>query len=216
MIVAMLLAATAPALAVNPGMARLAAGLAVHVDPVPEPMAVDGVAMTIHRVTGAGVPELAHRIEADWRRQGSDVHTHQQGGWTMRTRFHGETSEVLQWRNSEEGPEMLLSSLDTRSAVRPAPDARFQLPSGCEWGRSISGTSQQHSYMQRTARCPHSIPVLSTNLLASLSRQGWRIRARSATGLLVERNGEEGLIVLSTHTGDASTWLVWLHTQVTP
>jgi hypothetical protein len=217
MIVSLLfLAATVPDLPVNPGMSRLAAGLAVHTDPVPEPMAVDGVAMTIHRVTGAGVPELARRIEADWRRQGSPVHTHQQGGWTLRSRIHGHSSEVLQWRTSLEGPELLLSSLDARSVARPTPDANIQLPPGCKWGRSISGKSQQHSYIQRSARCPLSVKALRPDLLASLSREGWRIRSRSATGLLVERGGEEGLLVLSTQSGDASTWLVWLHTQISP
>jgi hypothetical protein len=213
----LLIIASAPVGALSASMdASLAAGLAVTIDRIPEPVAVDGVWMTVQRVTGSGVPELARRIEARWRSQGSQVKEQQQGRWKVRSRLQGVMSEVMQWHSDTGGSELLVSVLDVQAPVRPLPSMGLTLPAGCIWGRSISGISGTQSFLQRTARCPHSIQPLSLQLRHSLPTQGWRVRWATDSGLQVERAGGEGFISLSTQAGDRATWVTWLRLESNP
>lgn len=210
----LIIAASAFAIPVSQGFeAQLAAGLTVTIDRIPEPVAVDGIPMTVHRVTGAGVPELARRIEAQWRSQGSEVKALQQGSWTLRSRMLGAKSEVVQWRNGPEAPELLWSSLDATGPLQPKPDAGLALPAGCVWGRSVSGSSGPRRYLQRSARCTLSVHELSLQLQHSLPSQGWRLRSATDRGLLLDRPGVEALLSLDTHQGEQATWLTWLRVE---
>jgi hypothetical protein len=209
----LLLVASVPAIPVSAFEARLAAGLAVAIERMPEPVAVDGVPMTVQRVTGAGVPELVRRIEALWSSQGSEVKDLKQGVWILRSRMHGTKSEVLQWRNGQGSAELLWSSLDAAGQVHPVPEAGLALPAGCVWGRSVSGSSGQHHYLQRTARCTHAPRELSKQLQRTLPPQGWRLRTTNDHALVLERQGVEGILTLAAQPGDAATWLTWLRVE---
>jgi hypothetical protein len=213
----LLLAATASGIAASPALdTTLLAGLAVTIERIREPMAVDGVLMTVQRATGAGVPELARRIEATWHRQGSRIETRQQESWIVLSRIHGRNSEVLQWRSDTRDAELLLSSLGLQEPVRPLPVTGLTLPATCTWGRTVAGNTSNHSYMQRSARCPHSRRKLSLQLRQALSTQGWNIRATTDSGLVVERAGSEGFISLSIQEGGAATWVSWLRVERNP
>jgi hypothetical protein len=192
---------------------RLAAGLAVAIERVPEPVAVDGVPMTLQRVTGAGVPELVRRIEELWRSQGSEVRALNQGVWILRSRMQGTKSEVMQWRNGLDISELLWSSLDAAGQVQPIPEAGLTLPAGCAWGRSVAGSSGQHHYLQRTARCTHALRELSMQLQRTLPPQGWRLRTANDHALVLERQGVEGILSLAAQPGDPATWLTWLRVE---
>ena len=154
---------------------RLMAGLKVQVDAMAAPVVVDGVAMRVQRITGAGVPELIRRAESLWQQQGSTVKTLQQRDWSLSTRMNGQVSEVLQWRGRGQGAELLWSSLDTSVKPRPA-NSGPRLPAGCVWGRSVSGQAAVQSYAQRTARCRQSPHELAVQLRQSLPSQGWAVR----------------------------------------
>jgi hypothetical protein len=192
---------------------HLIAGLAITVDRIPEPVAVDGVAVIIHRATGVDVPELARRFEALWRSQGSAINALQQGSWTLRTRMLGAKSEVVQWRIDRNEPELIWSSLDAAGSVGSTPDAGLRLPASCSWGRSISGRSGASQYLQRTARCTCSAQELSLQLQRSLQLQGWQVRTASDNSLLLDRLGAEGLLSLTAGPGDRATWLTWLRVE---
>lgn len=189
--------------------ADMTAGLNVAVDRIPEPIEVDGVAMTALRVTGRDVSLLALRLEASWRAQGSQVKVIQHGGWTLLSRLSGPRSEVIQWRMSSGTSELLWSSADITRSASPVPDAGISLPTGCVWNRSISGRDRQRQYLQRSARCTQSRHVLSQQLQSSLPKTGWRIVNAADGSLLVERLGTQGLISL-TAEDDLGAWLTWL------
>jgi hypothetical protein len=213
----LLLAATASAIAAPPALdTTLVAGLAVTIERIPEPIAVDGVLMSVQRVTGAGVPELARRIETAWHRQGSRVEARQQESWIVRSRIHGSRSEVLQWRADARDAELLLSSVALQEPIRRLPATGLTLPASCNWGRSITGSTSTHSFVQRSARCPHSRQTLSLQLREVLSRQGWNIRTATDSGLVVERAGLEGFIGLSIQEAGAATWVSWLRVERNP
>jgi hypothetical protein len=213
----LLFAATASVIAASPALdTTLVAGLAVTIERIREPFAVDGVLMTVQRATGAGVPELARRIEAAWHRQGSRIETRQQDSWIVLSRIRGRNSEVLQWRSDTRGAELLLSSLDLQEPIRPVPVTDLTLPASCTWGRSIAGNTSDHFYMQRSARCRYSRQALSLQLRQSLPTQGWSIRTATESGLVVARAGSEGFIGLSIQEGGAVTWVSWLRVDRNP
>ncbi len=195
---------------------QLTSGLDIVISSIPEPVNVDGVQMVMHHASGAGVPELVRRIETRWRAQSSVIQSMQQGNWTLRSRLQGAASEVVQWRKTPGGYELVWSSLNAAANPLPAVDSGLALPSGCKWGRSVSGRSGQGHFLQRSARCTHPASEMSSLLQRSLPSQGWQLRATSERGLLLSRPGMEGLISLSVQAGDRSTWLTWLRVERKP
>lgn len=195
--------------------ARLAAGLPVSIQRVDEPVAVDGTVITLQQATGQGAPELARRLEAQWRRQGSRIEQQRLDGWQVRSRILHGRSEVLQWREPPHAPLLLWSSLELRASIAvPRPD--LILPAGCVWGRSIFGKSDISPYLQRSARCPHSIPRLVSILRKTLPSQGWLLTHAAEASLAVERQRAVGLVSLTTQDGDEATWLTWLRMGDSP
>jgi hypothetical protein len=190
--------------------AWLTAGLEIVSEHMPETVAVDGVAFTIRRATGADVPELAKRIESQWRSAGSEVRPLRHAGWTVRTRMQGSYSEVLQWRPTNREHELLWSTLRTEAALTPVPEASLGLPAQCAWGRSVHGTSAGRSFLERSAHCRISADALKANLKASLPAQGWRIRSEKGSGLTLGRPGAEGFLSFTPMPGGAGAWLIWL------
>jgi hypothetical protein len=212
MIAALLLAASGVLNA--PKLERsLTTGLVLTVEPVPEALVVDGVPMTVQRITGPGAVELLERVESSWRRHGSQVRRMQQGEWTLLSRLKGGKSEVLQWRGKKGGQELLWSQLDSESQAQSAPISQLVLPAGCVWGRSVSGLSGRQRYQQRSARCSDTPQHLSSLLRASLAAQGWRVDSVSEQGLLVRRENSEGVISFSVQPESGSSWLVWLQVE---
>jgi hypothetical protein len=195
---------------------HLSVGLDVVIDRIPEPLLVDGVQMVMHLARGADVPELARRIEAQWRSHGSNIQSLKQGNWTLRSRIQGAASEVLQWQTGPSGHELVWSSLDAAASVLPVADSGLNLPAACLWGRSVSGHSSEGHFLQRSARCTLPAQELSLLLQRSLPSQGWKLLSASERGLLLERPGKEGLISLSAQAGGRATWLTWLRVEHNP
>jgi hypothetical protein len=164
---------------------HLTSGLDIVIDRIPEPMTVDGVQMVMHLASGTGVPELARRIESWWRSHGSVIKSMRQGDWTLRSRLQGAASELVQWRSGPAGNELVWSSLDAASYVLPVADSGLTLPAGCNWGRSVSGSSSKGHFLQRSARCTQPVQELSLLLQRSLTSQGWQLLSASDRGLLL-------------------------------
>jgi hypothetical protein len=122
----------------------------------------------------------------------------------------------VQWRIGVQEPELLWSSVDAAGAIQPALDAGLTLPATCVWGRSVSGSSGPHRYLQRTARCSLPMHELSTLLQRSLPSRGWRLRSSSEHALLLDRAGVEGLLSLTAQDTDPATWLTWLRVEQSP
>jgi hypothetical protein len=192
---------------------RWASGLDVVIERISGPLAVDGVEMTIHQATGPDVPKLAKRIESWWISLGSEVRSMQQGSWTLRSRMRGVASEVLQWRQNPAGYELIWSSVDTARPVLPVSDAGFDLPAGCTWSRSVSGSSQHGRYQQRSARCSLQARELYGVLRQMLPTQGWRVRTAGDGGLLLDKSGAAALLSIMSQPDDHATWLTWLRVE---
>lgn len=193
--------------------ARLATGLRVDIERIPESLTVDGVPITVHRASGADVPELARRIEAQWRSQGSPIRSLQQAPWTLRSRIHGARSEVLQWRRAATSHELLWSSLNATAPVRAALATGLDLPVGCTWGRSVSGKAGNRTFLQRSAHCNLSAGRLAAALRQSLPAQGWQLRTASGSGLIVDQAGNQGLLSLEGLEDGRATWVTWLRVE---
>lgn len=196
--------------------AHLATGLALNVEAFQEALVVDGVPMQVRRATGSAVPELARRIEAQWRSQGSDVKTPQRAGWSVRSRIRGSRSEVMQWRTDIEVPELLWSTLDAAHHVIGTPEPGLALPAGCAWGRHVAGTAGKRRFSERSARCNLTAAELSPLLRRSLESAGWQIRSYSQESMFLDRPGTEGMLSLSGQEADSSTWVVWLQVEGAP
>lgn len=208
LLAALLFSTAVPAL--EPQLAR---GLSVRAEKVGEGVVVDGLRLSMERFTGEDVLQLAERVEAAWRMQGSQIRALRQGEWTLRSRLLDTRSEVVQWRAAEGGGEMLWSSLDVRASLQPVPDAGLVLPAGCLWLRSAWGESTGHHYLQRSARCRQSRDQLAGQLQRAMEADGWVVRSKGRDGMLLDRAGVESLLSISTSTGDQATWLVWLRVE---
>lgn len=210
-----LLVATAGLMATAGVDRSLISGLAVTIQAMPDPIAVDGVAFTVQRVTGRDVPLLVRRVETAWQAQGSELRQLRQGEWTLLSRLTSGDLELVQWRPTTDGAELLWSRLDPAAPAQRMPETRVRLPAGCTWGRSVSGSSGRQRYLQRSAHCARSASSLSVLMQESLRAQGWELHSSSDQGLLARRKGVEGVLGLSPLQRGA-TWLIWLQVEAGP
>jgi len=189
--------------------ARDTRGLSLMVERIAEDIRVDGLTMQVHSATGRDVAELAARIEARWRAEGSVVQS-AQSRWQMLSRFERGRSELIQWRGEGPSAQLLHSILDTtRPAARPASEP-FTLPLHCAWGRVIEGRAGLGSFEQRTGRCSNSSGTVFAAVQRSLATQGWNVSRASGTALELARDGIEGRLFITQDAGDAATAVVWI------
>lgn len=201
-----LLACTSCAGAFEPRDAR---GLDVRIEPLPEPVAVDGVVFEIQFASGKDVAELARRVELRWRQQGSPVQHVQQRGWQLVARWNAGRSELMQWRSEGAAAQLVFSSLDTlKPPVRPG-RGPLLLPSRCAWNRQVG----DHSHTVSSATCRLTLPELQRQVRAALVAQGWSIQRETAALLEIARDGSSAHLTLVPATQPGKSALVW--TQIT-
>lgn len=186
------------------------AGLAIQVDALPEPVRVDGATFRIQRAVGASAPELVERIRQRWQAQGSLVRESTAGTWRLLSRWRGQTSELLQWRIAEQGPEVVLSTYQPGSAGAPSRQSAFQLPANCAWGRTISGKAGQAAFEQSSAYCTGSPRSGWTGIVGQLKRSGWRVLSSTAVSVHADRRDHHAVLTLASRSGEAGFGLVWL------
>lgn len=188
---------------------RDARGLDVRIEPLPEPIAVDGVMLEIQVAHGDDVPELARRIAQRWQQQGSTVQRLQQRDWELLTRWEQGRSELIQWRGAGTTAQLIFSRLDTLRRPSRRGSGPLLLPSRCTWGRLV----EDRSHALRTAFCGLALPDLQRQLRAVLESQGWSIRHEASLLFEIARNGESGRLTLASGRQPDESAVVW--TEIT-
>jgi len=187
---------------------RDARGLDVRIEPLPEPVAVDGVVFEIQVASGSDVAELARRVEQRWRQQGSTVQHMQQRGWELVTRWDAGRSELMQWRGEGSAAQLVFSRLDTlKPPARPG-RGPLLLPSRCAWSRQIGDRSHTVS----SAICGLALSELQRQVRAALVAQGWSVQRETAALLEISRDGRSAHLTLVAASRPGESALVW--TQV--
>ncbi len=184
---------------------RDARGLDVHVEPLPGPVAVDGVMLEIKLASGRDVAELARRVEQRWRQQGSLVQRLQQHGWQLLTRWEAGHSELIQWRGEGEPAQLIFSRLDTLRPSARAGRGPLVLPARCAWRRQI----EDRSHTLRSASCRLTLAELQRQLRAALAAQGWSVRRETGAIIEIARDGESGRVTLVAGTQPGESAVVW-------
>lgn len=190
--------------------ARDVRGLDVVLEPIPEPVLVDGLGMHIRVASGADVPRLAARIEQRWRTDGSVLRHHTQGPWKLVSRLVDGRSEVIQWHAGATSARLLHSVVDVMQAPARPTSGPFMLPPRCAWGRVVEGVAGPHAYVQQTARCQGSPASLQAALPLRLGAQGWKVKGGSGPTLQVARAGVEAQLIVAAGTMPDESALVWL------
>lgn len=196
--------------------ARDFSGLPVQVEAIAEEVVVDGVALRITRAEGRGVAELAHRIQARWRSEGSEVLEQQVPGWQAVSRLHRGKSELIQWRGTDAAGRLLHSLLATSLPPQRGTPAPFVLPAPCAWGRVIEGRAGDSRFEQRSGRCTVAASQVSGALQSRLQAQDWSVSGQADTGWELERAGALARLTLSEGPGRRQSSLVWISVQPDP
>lgn len=176
-------------------------GLQVRSETVPGATAINGVEFRMTRVTGRDVPALFARIVADWNATpGANApRLLQQGAWSLASRLHEGHSQVVQWRQGEEGAELLWSDTDLRTPASPARLPRY-LPADCKWSGPVQGRSVGQQFLQATGFCRAHAPDVTAQLERSLNEEGWRTR-RTPAGLHANGRGRSVEAIVSEARG---------------
>lgn len=198
----LLLAGASVAGALESGDTR---GLDVRIEPLPEPVAVDGVTLEIQVASGRDVPALARRVEHRWQQQRSVVQRLHQRGWQLLARWEEGRSELVQWRGQGASAQLIFSRLDTLRRPSRGASAPLMLPSRCAWARLI----EDRSHALRTAFCRLALPDLHRQLRAGLVAQGWAIRQESAALFEISRNGQSARLTLAAGNEADESAVVW-------
>jgi hypothetical protein len=192
--------------------ARDARGLAVAIEPIAEPLIIDGLVMHVVRAQGAQVSELARRIEERWRQDQGVVLPSQHGEWRIRSRWAGLRTEVIQWRGEGAAAELLFSWFDaSRRPEAPARDP-MRLPSLCQWTRRVEGQPSPGRFVQQIARCRIGVEGLLSRLEPLLSRHEWRVLHRSGASWELMRLRETARATVVAGASPEESALVWITT----
>jgi hypothetical protein len=187
--------------------------LRVKVESSAEPILVNGLPLAVRRVTGSDVRLLAKRLEDKWREESGvrGVRSATHGNWMILSRLHDAGLEVVQWRDSGGGAELLWSRGDLPARIQLPGRTGLRFPPGCVPGRIVSGRIDSRKYVQQAARCKGSPRNMLSAVKASADRQGYEVLSRA--GQLLARNGTSEVTVLAIGSADApagGTSLVYL------
>jgi hypothetical protein len=208
---ALLIAASHSTSAADPGEWR---DLNLKMEPLGEPVLVNGVPMTISRVTGSDVGVFAQRMGDKWLVEGGvhGVRSTNSGRWTIISRLHGNGLEVLQWTGTGKDAQLLWSRSDLQSRTRPKFRGVLRFPTGCVPGRAVSGRVDTRSYWQQAAHCKGSTRNVLSSVRAIASTQGFAVQSWDSQ--LLARSGNTEITVLAWPADDdpalANTSLVYL------
>jgi hypothetical protein len=179
-------------------------------EPIDEPVRVDGVEIRIARATGPGVDELAQRLQSRWRDEGAEVRVLQQAGWQLRARWLEGVSELIQWRGKGHDGELLHSRLVLDPGAQRQVAEPFRLPYGCAWGRAIEGNARKSHYVQRTAFCRDAPGSVIARTVQHLRALQWVIEQSASEALHIHNGVQRGMLIVTPHPGGDGSALVWI------
>ena len=197
---------------------RAARGLEVSTEEMEGAMFLNGLPVSISRVTGPSVPILAERLIEGWiSAQGpGSVRREQCCGWTLAARIHRGRSEVIQWRMGSGTPELIWSATSLQARHRMPMDAPMPAIADCVWTAPISGKTGDREFRQLSGRCRGGTPGVFRSLVHELDATGWRWSRPGTQVIQAERKGHHLQVIAnpSAQRGDAqSVSLVLVETQ---
>jgi hypothetical protein len=178
--------------------------LHVQVEPLTEPVVVNGVTLVVSRATGKDVELLAKRLGQKWSEE-SGTHAVRPGGngnWRILSRIHDAGLEVLQWRDVGADAELLLSRMELPAKAQAPAHVGLGIPAGCKAGRIVSGWVDSHSYSQQAALCTGSPRAALYEVRRNAIGHGYEVLP--GNGQLLARKGTSEVTVFAWHSGDAS------------
>lgn len=176
-----------------------ARGLDATIEELGGSMSLNGLPVSLSRVTGKAVPILAERIILRWSAAaGPDsVLRVQCCGWTVASRIQQGRAEAIQWRIGFSGPELIWSAI----ALNARTSIRFEepLPSivGCTWTAPIGGKSGDREFRQASGRCRGSAPEVFRSLGQELDLAGWHWSRAGNQVIHAQRHGRQMQVVLN-------------------
>jgi hypothetical protein len=174
---------------------------------------VNGVALTVSRLTGAGVEAYAQRLRETWRREGEMPSPWVDAGdWRVMSRRAGRWSEVLQVRKGAHPTEALLSRVDLRHPPTPVPRLTLGLPAACRVVSTVELGTAADRAIQVSARCTAAEAQVYAELRRRAQAAGWRIQGRGGGPLQQLTRGSTQLTLLLggnvRRTMEGQTWMV--------
>jgi hypothetical protein len=189
--------------------ARDSRGLAVVVESIAEPVAVNGLPVHVTRAHGPEVATLAQRIADRWRSERSMAQQIQHQGWHVLSRWNGVRSEVLQWRNEGAEAELLFSWLDATQKPRVMAAPPLALPFHCAWSRTVEGESRRGRFSQHLAHCRAAPNRLAPEIAAALARKNWIVVHRRGQEWDVVRERQQARVVVVAGVSPEESALIW-------
>jgi hypothetical protein len=188
--------------------------LNVQVEPLAEPILVNGLPLKVTSVTGSDVEVLARRMGDKWISE-SDAHVvrfESHGSWKIVSRIHGADLEVVQWTGRGKNARLLWSRSELLARIQTPVHGGLRFPPGCVAGRTVSGRIDARSYWQQAASCKGSPRNALSAVRASAGTLGYEVLSRD--GQLLARNGNTEITVLAWRSNDGpepvTTSLVYL------
>jgi hypothetical protein len=179
----------------------------VSAEPVGGAVHINGMALSLWRVTGDGLVPLVDSLARDWRT--ADGFTDLTSGrWRILARRHEGQAEVLQFDAGS--AEALFSRLDPvqfpRRSVPPA-----LLPPGCTPGGIVEDRKASSAMLQLSARCSGTPAVIAARLRARARQQGHAERGPAGEEPLVftRRRSETHVFLEAIPGGTALVLMQW-------
>ncbi|MFO1504451.1 MAG: hypothetical protein U1F39_11665 [Steroidobacteraceae bacterium] len=160
-----------------------ARGLAVHIETVDGALGINGLPLSVSRATGTQVLQLVERLLRQWRSESgaAAVRTEECCGWSIASRFHDGNPQVIQWRDTAAGAELLWSVADVRAVKKDSAETSVPLPAGCTGSPPVQGQVAQRRFLQYTARCTAGVKPLLESIARDFARHGWVWQRRGSS-----------------------------------
>jgi hypothetical protein len=182
-------------------------GHEVSAEPVGGAVHINGMGLSVWRVTGDGLLPLVDALARDWR-TADGFRDLASGRWRILARRHEGQAEVLQFDAGSS--EALFSRLDPvrfpRRSVTPA-----LLPSGCTPGGIVEDRKASTAMLQVSARCSGTPAAVAVRLRARARQQGHAERGPAGEEPLVftRRRSETRVFLEAVPGGTALVLLQW-------
>jgi hypothetical protein len=176
-----------------------ARGLSVEIEDLDGVTGVNGVPLGISRAVGSDVPMLADRIIRKWNiDSGKDsVRLIHCCGWAIASRIHTRDSQVIQWRRTDAGDELIWSATRLAASVPAVPRITVPLPSDCARGTPTHGVIAGRRFLQLSAHCSLDTPAIVTLLVRRMSSEGWQLQRRSPALIQAQRGRVQAQLIAS-------------------
>jgi hypothetical protein len=193
--------------------ASVAAPPDVSSEELSQGLKVNGVALSVTRLSGEGLVSFAQQVGRTWIREGTAGATWaDRGDWRVLSRRAGPWSEVLQIRKGPHPTEALLSRVDMSRAPTPVPPLALALPALCRVQSTVELGGTGERAIQVSARCAASVAQVGAQIRRRAQAGGWRERgAQSGSSLHLARGPVQLTLVIGRErerTADDGAWVV--------